>query len=291
MKIYLLKKEKGKKYESKAICEKALHFDLKYAEDKPIGCSISDTKNFWVIAIGNCGLDIEESNRRVKPTIVKALHNTEQKYLEGLSFGTSEWYKEFLYIWTAKEAYFKLTGVYFKQFSVLDDNLLMKPIFKHFEEKGLIICLASDEDGEIECIKYAGAVSKPCFDYAADLLSMKAYSKADLIKKLKTKGYPEDDIIECTNKMEEFGYINDEEYAKRFAENAVLNGKGNRYISQKLSLSGIDRSLIPQPEDEYERALAVAESMHGKKPEEIGRRLASLGFAANVVYKVLAKIR
>ena len=139
MKLYLLKKEKGKKYESKAICEKALHFDLKYEDEKPVGCSISDTKNYWAIAIGECGIDIEENNRKVKPTIVKAFHPNEQKYLEALSFGTSEWYREFLYIWTAKEAYFKRYGVYFKQYCVLDDQMLMKPDFQHFEEKGLII--------------------------------------------------------------------------------------------------------------------------------------------------------
>ena len=296
MKVYLLKKEKGKKYESKAICKAALGFDLEYDGEKPINCSISDTKNFWVCAIGDCGLDIEESNRQVKPTVVKALHAKEQEYLNALSFGTSEWQAEFLRIWTAKEAYYKLFGLAFKQASVLDDALEYKKeengyLIQSFNAKGLTGCLIAKEEFEIENIKYAGKTAKSAIDYAADLLAIKAYSKADLKKKMKTKGYSDLDTEEALDKLEELGYINDEEYAKNFARMAVLAKKGNGYIRNKLMQSGISKDLIPEPEDEFERAMQLANTLTDKKPEQIGRRLASLGFSPSIVYKVLSKMR
>ncbi len=296
MKLYLLKKEKGKKYESKSICKAVLGFDLQYDGEKPVNCSISDTKNYWACAIGECGIDIEEANRMVKPTAAKALHNNEQEYLKALSFGTSEWTKEFLRIWTIKEAYYKLFGISFKQHSVLDGDMLYIDseadfLIQSFETHNLVGCVISKEEFEIVDIKYAGISAKPAVDYAADLLAIKAYAKSDLQKKLLTKGYTQNEIDLAINKLEELGYLDDAEYAKRFADHAALNGKGNYYIKSKLQKSGISPDLIPELDDEFERAYALAKNMPNKTPDQIGRRLAGLGFSPSAIYKVLSKIR
>ena len=88
MQVYILKKEKGKKYESKSICSKVLGFELEYEKDKPLGCSISDTGHFWACAVGCCGLDIEEKTRRLRASTAKALTAPEQEYLSVLSAGS-----------------------------------------------------------------------------------------------------------------------------------------------------------------------------------------------------------
>lgn len=313
MKIYLIKKEKGKKYDSPVVCEKALGFHLEYNSDgAPTDCSISHTAGWWACAKGDCGLDIEEKGRKIKVNVTKKLHPLEQQYLSALSFGTSEWTNEFLHIWTVKEAYLKLkkTGLAggLDSFSVFEDDLSYRTKIDGYriheiDDKYITGALICDDDSfEIERVTYAGKAAKPCPDYAADLLAIKPYSVSDLKAKLKQKGYRDDEIAECINSFTELGYLNDKEYALRFAENAGHSKKGSLYIKQRLAKSGIDPEDMPEadPEAEYERALELAKSIYkecGDRAEKekmlarVGRRLAAQGYTGNIVYKVLAKLR
>jgi len=308
MKIYVLKKTKGKKYDSQRICKNVLDFDLEYDGNKPIGCSISDTKNYWVFALGECGIDIEEKGRIVKESITRSLHKDEQKYLSALSFGSSEWANEFFHIWTAKEAIYKLTGYSFKQMSIFDENLEYKDDIEGYtllfsKEKDFYLSIISkDTDFEIEKINFAGVSAKACVDYAADLLAIKPYSSSDLYKKLKTKGYNDDETRECIDKFIELGYLDDAEYARRFAESASESGKGASYIKSKLLQSGISAEDLPEinKEEQFEKALKFAKSIYESSDDfeqrqknlaKVGRRLASRGFEAGIVYKVLGTLK
>ncbi len=69
--------------------------------------SVTDTKHYWaaVLADEPVGLDMEERGRRVRPTTAKGLHPLEQQYLAGLSEESAERTREFLEVWTRKEAY------------------------------------------------------------------------------------------------------------------------------------------------------------------------------------------
>lgn len=313
MKVYLIKKGKYKKYESPDVVKRALGRELTYNEDgAPLGCSISNTKNYWIYAEGDCGIDIEEKGRVIKESVVKKLHPLERKYMNALAYGTSEWTDEFLHIWTVKEAWLKLLKLGLSggldSFSVLDDDLSYKDEINGFKVYSLShrdlvgTLITKDEYEGIETVKFSGKTAKPCMDYAADLLSVKAYSKSDLAGKLKLKGYSEDDIKSCIKRFEELGYLNDAEYARRFAESAALSNKGSGYVRQKLSKSGIAKEDMPDfdREDEYERALAAGKSLYKETESreekekllaKIGRRLASSGFDPSTVYKVLAKLR
>ena len=313
MKVYLIKKEKYKKYESPDVVKRALGRDLKYSEDgAPLGCSISNTKNYWIYAEGDCGIDIEEKGRAVKESVVKKLHPLEREYMKALAYGTSEWTDEFLHIWTVKEAWLKLlkTGLSggLDSFSVLNDDLSYKDGINGYSiyplsHRNLVGTLITKDEYEgIETVKFAGKTAKPCMDYAADLLAIKAYSKSDLTGKLRLKGYSEDEIRNCIERFEELGYLNDAEYARRFAESAALSNKGSGYVRQKLSGSGIAREDMPvfDREEEYERALALGRSLfkeiESREEKEkllakIGRKLASSGFDPSTIYKVLAKLR
>ena len=313
MKIYLIKKEKGKKYESPVVCEKALGFKLEYNSDgAPMDCSISHTQNWWACARGDCGLDIEEKGRKIRVNVVKKLHPLEQQYMNALSFGTSEWTNEFLRIWTIKEAYLKLkkTGLAggLDSFSVFEDDLSYKKTIDGYriheiDDKYITGTLITKDDGiETERVSYAGKAAKECKDYAADLLALRAYSVSDLRAKLKQKGYRDDETEECIKSFTELGWLDDREYALRFSENARLSNKGSMYIKQRLAKSGIDPEDMPEadPEEEYERALELAKSIYKecedraekeKMLARVGRRLAALGYTGNIVYKVLAKLR
>ena len=132
---------------------------------------------------------------------------------------------------------------------------------------------------------------KDPFDAAGEILGRRAYSSFELGKKLLEKGYPKEDVSACISKLIEYGYLNDAEYAIRACQILIERGKGNQYIKQKLKQSGISSDLLPELSDEFDRAMEHVKKMEGKTPEQIGRRLASLGFAPATVYKVLGKIR
>ena len=150
IRIYLIKKKKGRLYKSDAIvplilekegiqglrfshgtsgipeliCTAGISADNAAQSSEARSCgsaplpglyqiSISDTKNFWCAALsgnGAVGIDIEERNRSLTPRLVKRFHSLEQKYLSGLEPASSEWEEEVLTIWTRKEAYSKFCG-------------------------------------------------------------------------------------------------------------------------------------------------------------------------------------
>ncbi len=151
MKIYLLKKKRGRQYRSDDIIQfigkeyGPYPFLLRHGEDgsphllkagdpdgeggEELFVSISDTKEHWaaVIADAPTGLDMEERTRRVRRASARALHPLEKRYLDGLPEESSEWNAEFLEIWTRKEAWMKLSPRAMREgmssFSVLDETL------------------------------------------------------------------------------------------------------------------------------------------------------------------------
>ena len=130
---------------------------------------------------------------------------------------------------------------------------------------------------------------KDPMDAAADMLGRRAYSSFDLSKKMVEKGYSKEVAQDTIDKLIEYGYLNDAEYAVRYTKILEERGKGNLYIKEKLKQSGI--AEMPETGDELERALALLPKLEGKTPEQIGRRLLGLGFTPSVVYKILAKLR
>lgn len=171
MKIYLVKKERGRVYKSEAIAACILEREgaealfgqagiaddgLRFSHDEggrpvvldadgyeaDLYMSVTDTKQHWLAVFSGSpvGLDAEERTRRAKATVVKALHPLEQQYLAGLEYGSSEWQAEFLRIWTAKEAYSKYCGeglrIGFAKFSVLDPDLNYLGYVTHKDRPG-----------------------------------------------------------------------------------------------------------------------------------------------------------
>ena len=342
--VYLVKKEKGRVYKSADIVraffsrelqhdeEGAPHFaDCQAAEapEQAAGAfiSITDTKNYWACCVSDhpVGIDMEEQGRVVKPAIVKRFHKAEQEYLAVLSEGSREWTEEFFAIWTKKEAWSKLKGkgyaIGFTKFSVLGDAAEGIPVAS-FTYGQLIFGIAGDSEAEVVLREYDAPMEKSALDYAAGLLDLRAYSAEALSKKLLERGYREGETASAIEKLQGYGYVNDEAYAKELARRAAESGKGRRRIKMELQEKGIGKELASQEAEEYsgseyDRAKSAALKMLGMSPAgsafssdsgsaedltpeqkkelrakrqklvgKVTRKLASLGYDASVIWSV-----
>jgi len=80
--------------------------------------------------------------------------------------------------------------------------------------------------------------------------------------KLEEKGYQEQDIYDTLAFLQKQGYLNDEEYAMRYAESHAARGQGFYRIRQGLRERGIDEELaeqvlaqLPEPNNAIQKIL------------------------------------
>jgi len=101
------------------------------------------------------------------------------------------------------------------------------------------------------------------FDKALGLLSKQVYSKHDIKNKLINYGFAQDCIDYVLKKLEEYGYINDKEYAKMLVNSKKTKSKLE--IKQILFQKGISSHIADKEvqtisiEEEKKRTKALAE--------------------------------
>ncbi len=79
---------------------------------------------------------------------------------------------------------------------------------------------------------------------AYDLLSRRAWSRAELTARLLRRGAPEAVARQVVEEVEAQGYVNDHAFARQWAEaRATRQRLGSRRISEELRLKGIPRPL------------------------------------------------
>ena len=120
-----------------------------------------------------------------------------------------------------------------------------------------------------------------------------------VIKYLKDKGFQGKTIAKVVDKLLDYGYVNDEVYAKTFAEQRIT-GKGKRAIAYELKSKGVDEKTVEkvmeEAGDEDEGCMRVAlRYLKGKTPDyetkvKTYRYLLSKGFDYDVAKKTLDKI-
>lgn len=137
-------------------------------------------------------------------------------------------------------------------------------------------------------------------DIAAKYLASRMRTCREMSEYLIKKGYDEDEIHAVITEFIDFHYLDDEEYCRQYINYACDKGKGSLRIRQELAEKGVDREIISFALEDYydrdsevDRALEQAKkTLSGKPVDEkmkgrLGRRLISLGYSTDVVYKVI----
>ena len=160
---------------------------------------------------------------------------------------------------------------------------------------GLKVGVEIDKEGLEEIV--LESETRSAFEKLIGVISRQMYSKKDLETKLFKYGYNKSAIDGAIAKAEEYGYINDELYAKMLVDAKPLKSKME--IKNALFLKGINSNLIAEQtekisiEEEIERALKIAEKY--MKNKEINEKtiaglynyLARRGFVSASINKVL----
>lgn len=100
-------------------------------------------------------------------------------------------------------------------------------------------------DDEEELAAFYEAVGSRCaFIAGLRLLSYRDHSAKDLVTKLVQKGHKREYSENAVEKLEEYGYVNDERYARYLAESLLeRKGMNTRAIKSELMHKGISKQI------------------------------------------------
>jgi len=145
------------------------------------------------------------------------------------------------------------------------------------------------------------------FDRAVNLLTYKPRSIAELRTRLLEKDWASEELVEeVIEKLKFYGYLNDETFAKSFAESQIRQKPvGKRILKQKLAMKQLDKETVADalekvleemPEEEIiERAIAKRLRLKGKpETREDAKKfydyLLRQGFSYDLVSKKMREI-
>ena len=179
-------------------------------------------------------------------------------------------------------------------FSVDQDVLIKFQLKKgkHIDESDLKEMLVEDD-------------IRKAFNLALNYLSYRIRSKNEVIQYLKKKQY-EDHIIEkVLQKLEQYNYVNDVEFAKAYVRSKKRTStNGPRILKQELVQKGISQINIEKALEEYsfesqfQVAMKFAEKQVKKAKKQsktqlqqkIEKSLLNKGFAGDIVHQVISEI-
>lgn len=138
-------------------------------------------------------------------------------------------------------------------------------------------------------------------EYAYRLLSFRERSEKELKSRMKKAGFDEDNVENALRKVKVSGYVDDERFAKNFAESKRSKGFGKLRLRYALKEKGIEETIVRSVVDsmtdgeEIERARSlIARKMKtmrgtiGKKERESLRLfLLRKGYSYFIVSKAL----
>ena len=81
------------------------------------------------------------------------------------------------------------------------------------------------------------------FDVALNYITFKDRTEKEIHTKLKEKGYSNLDIDETIDKLKEYGYINEENYAFSYIKSNI-NKKSKKIIKMELLQKGINKDIV-----------------------------------------------
>ena len=144
---------------------------------------------------------------------------------------------------------------------------------------------------------------KSPFDTALNYISYKQRTACEVEKYLSSRGVEYDEVQTTVDKLKEYNYINDEQYAQDFVS-AYKRKLSARDIEQRLVFRGINSfiiedALVDYPEHEQEEtALSLAKSVvkkykdiePGELNKKIIRALAAKGFSYECTKRCISQI-
>ena len=143
---------------------------------------------------------------------------------------------------------------------------------------------------------------------AADLLSRRAWTRAELRRRLVRRGAPADVAAEVVDDLVARGHVDDAAFARQWVATRSARGYGAGRLRAELSARGVDGALIDgalaqqDAGDALERARAAAarrlRALGGREPlraaarlhDHLRRRGFPAGIAARVVRETLAPL-
>ena len=136
------------------------------------------------------------------------------------------------------------------------------------------------------------------YDQAVKLLASRPHFRRELERKLFQRRYPEDEIAEALDRLEERRYLDDAEASRRFVEGRLAKGGyGRTRLSAELAARGVDEKVAREAldellsEDELPAAREEAERWSGRSGRDdraaLARRLERRGFGAGTIARVL----
>lgn len=146
---------------------------------------------------------------------------------------------------------------------------------------------------------------KKAMNAALNYLTATDRTKSQMERNLAKKGFSEEVVRATIEKLENYGYVDDKDYASRFVKQQVENkGMGKRSVAGKLYRFGIDGETAKEAlsavdeETERENALSwaiklsrrIEETDPRKKREKLVRRLVLKGFSYDVINSALRQI-
>ena len=92
---------------------------------------------------------------------------------------------------------------------------------------------------------------KSALDTAADFIGLRPRTVAETRRKLKEKGYEDDEIESAIASMIDYKYLDDYSYCISYFRYAYSKKRGRRRIVRELAEKGVDRELIETAYDDY----------------------------------------
>ncbi|MBQ8178515.1 MAG: regulatory protein RecX [Clostridia bacterium] len=138
--------------------------------------------------------------------------------------------------------------------------------------------------------------------YLYNMIARKARTTKEAKDRLYEKGYHKDAVDYAIASVSSYGYLDDEEYAKNYVENA-MRSKGGYRVRRELQLKGVSDESIAEAllemdsDSEFDSAYELAKKYLKSKDvtdekvkEKLFRYLVSRGYGYDSVKKVMRKV-
>lgn len=132
-------------------------------------------------------------------------------------------------------------------------------------------------------------------DRALRLLSSCERSRADVVRRLESDGYPTPLVEELCDRFEELELIDDDRFSRMLVRTRIRGGYGSQRIAAELRRHGVDTTIATAalaeeaaPEADILRTLVASQSCNGPADRaRIVRRMTNRGFTLAQVLEAL----